>query len=428
MKGIHYLTGCLLIGMLAFSFAASAQKNYGNTPDEFLPYGKFQVPYKWVFAEPQLYLGPGRSKPEPAGLKEVRIGFLGPLQGAPETPMGIQMLNGATLAMEEANANGGFRGLPFVMMKHNDVGLWGAAANEVVKMYDEGAWAMLGSIDDINTHVALRVALKLEIPIVNTGDPDPTLTETKIPWAIRVLADDRQLSYALARHMHQEKGIKRVVVMRQANRYGRVGTMEYKDAAQRVGCPPLFELQFAIGDTDFTPQLERMKKANPEAILIWGNPKECGLVVKQIRAMGMKQPIYGCSRMVLPEFIEIAGKDAEGIVIATPENPTLNDPKYLAFKKKYIARFGLEPDYHASHAYDGMNILVEAIRIAGLNHAKIRDVLLDLKTFQYYKGVTGEKIFDATWTNIAPVWLAQMKQGKYGYWPSPIEKPVPAYQ
>lgn len=426
----NYSISVLILAGMSFMAPgpASAQKNYGNTPDEFLPYGNFQVPYKWVFEEPQPYLGPNRSKPVPTDLKEVRIGFLGPLEGAPETPMGLHMLNGATLAMEEANAKGGYRGLPFVMMKHNDVGLWGAAANEIVKMDDEGVWAVLGSIDDINTHVALRVALKLELPMVNTGDPDPTLTETRIPWIIRVMADDRQLSYALAWHMHKEKGIKRVVVMRQANRYGRVGTMEYKDAATRVGCPPLFELQFAIGDTDFTPQLERMKRANPEAILIWGNPKESALVVKQIRAMGMKQPIYGGSRMVLPEFVEIAGKDADGIVIATPENPTLNDPLYLGFRKKYVQRFGAEPDFHASHAYDGMKILIQAIQIAGLNRAKIRDVLCDLKTFQFYKGVTGEIILDASWTDIGPVWLAQMRQGQYVYWPSPIEKPIPAYQ
>ena len=90
------------------------------------------------------------------------------------TPGGIvaQMLQGAMLAAEEANARGGYKGMPFKIMPHNDVGLWGAAANEVVKMSDEGAWAILGTIDDINSHVAIRVALKLEIPVINCGDPD----------------------------------------------------------------------------------------------------------------------------------------------------------------------------------------------------------------------------------------------------------------
>ena len=54
------------------------------------------------------------------------------------------MLQGATLAMEEANKKGGYKGIPFVLMPHNDAGLWGAAANEVVKMDDEKDWAISG--------------------------------------------------------------------------------------------------------------------------------------------------------------------------------------------------------------------------------------------------------------------------------------------
>ncbi len=68
------------------------------------------------------------------------------------------------LAIEEANKKGGYKGIPFKLMVHNDVGLWGAAANEVVKMDDEKVWAWLGSIDDIVSHVAIRATLKLEIP------------------------------------------------------------------------------------------------------------------------------------------------------------------------------------------------------------------------------------------------------------------------
>ena len=92
------------------------------------------------------------------------------------------MMQGATLALEEANSKGGYKGIPYKMMIHNDVGLWGAAANEIVKMDDEKVWVWLGSIDDIVSHVAIRATLKLEIPMVCTGDPDPTFTETNIPW------------------------------------------------------------------------------------------------------------------------------------------------------------------------------------------------------------------------------------------------------
>ncbi|MGW8316096.1 MAG: ABC transporter substrate-binding protein, partial [Bacteroidales bacterium] len=222
---IGLLVMTLFSGMVPELTAQYKEKNYGKTPTEMLPYGHYQNAYIYHFQTPMEFNGAGREKPEPTGLSEVRIGVLAPLEGSVMTPQGIQMLNGVTLATEEANARGGYKGLPFTILPHNDVGLWGAAANEVVKMSDEGAWAILGTIDDINSHVAIRVALKLEIPVVNCGDPDPTFTETNIPWVIRVIADDRQSCYALVDYIHKQKGYKRVAVLRANNRYGRVGVM-----------------------------------------------------------------------------------------------------------------------------------------------------------------------------------------------------------
>lgn len=179
----HYRILTFLILTTTCSILSGQQlpSNYGNIPDELVAYDRYMKAYKYHFLEPMKFYGAGREKLPPTNLTEVRIGFLGPLEGSIIQDLGEQMLHGATLAIEEANKKGGYKGMPFKLMIHNDVGLWGAAANEVVKMDDEGVWAWLGSIDDIVSHVAIRATLKLEIPNVNTGDPDPTFTETNIP-------------------------------------------------------------------------------------------------------------------------------------------------------------------------------------------------------------------------------------------------------
>ena len=78
--------------------------NYGNTPDKQVPYANYQDAYIQHLVEPQTFTGPGREKPEPKGLTEVRLGVLAPLEGNILVPQGIQLLQGATLAVEEANA------------------------------------------------------------------------------------------------------------------------------------------------------------------------------------------------------------------------------------------------------------------------------------------------------------------------------------
>ncbi len=397
------------------------EQNYGNTPDEIFPFSRFQEPYIRHFIHPaQPYLGPGRDKPEPTDLEEVRIGFLGPMEGSNIIEYGTQMRQGAVLAMEEANTRGGYKGLPYKLMLHNDVGLWGAAANEVVKMDDEGVWAILGTIDDINTHVALRVALKVEICMMNTGDPDPTLTETNIPWLLRVISDDRQSSYALATYMYQEKGLKRAAVLRTNSRYGRVGTGEFKATSERMGHPVLFELRYTDGETDFRGQLENIKKSSADAIVLWGNPKELGLIVKQMKELGMEHPVFACDRLVDPKFIEYAGEgNIEGIVATKQYKPDMSYPKYRDFHNAYVKRFGIEPDVFAAHAYDGMNIIIQSIEIGGLNRAKIRDVMLDLETFQGYEGVTGTMYFDASWNDIGEIHMVKIEDGEFVYFPRP---------
>jgi ABC-type branched-subunit amino acid transport system substrate-binding protein len=329
------------------------------------------------------------------------------------------MLQGATLAMEEENKRGGYKGLPFKLLPHNDVGLWGAAANEVVKMDDEKVWAMIGTIDDINAHVAIRVALKLELPVVNTSDPDPTFTETRIPWVIRIISDDRQSCYALVNYIYLKNGHSRVAVIRADNRYGRVGVMEFRDAALREGYPLVLEVRFADGETSFTTQIERVINSNPDAVLLWGNAKETALILKQMRKMGMKQPVYGCDRLVNPLFLEIAGKDAEGVVTTCQYNPTADIPALKAFQKNYYERFGMEPDVFAAHAYDGMNIIIKSIHKAGLNRALMRDVLTDHTTFQGYQGVTGEIILDPSWNDIGKIWMGEVRDGRFEFFPPP---------
>ncbi|MBG0858432.1 MAG: ABC transporter substrate-binding protein, partial [Bacteroidales bacterium] len=208
-------------------------------------------------------------------------------------------------------------------------------------------------------------------------------------------------------------------VMRANNRYGRVGTLHFNRSATRIGFPIIIEERFSDGETDFKERLERIKKTSPDAVLIWGNATESALILKQIRELGMIQPVYASDRIVSNEFLKLAGNLAEGLVTTCQYNPQADDPKLKAFKESYIKRFGMEPDVFAAHAYDGMNILIAAIRKAGLNRALIRDVLTDMKTFQGYHGVTGKVIFDATWNNIRPIFMAEVRNGKFVFSPAP---------
>jgi branched-chain amino acid transport system substrate-binding protein len=220
--------------------------------------------------------------------------------------------------------------------------------------------------------------------------------------------------------MYQVKNFKRAAVLRTNSRYGRVGTGEFKATSERMGHPVLFELRFEDGDTDFSGQLENIKKSTADAVVLWGNPKELGMIVKQMQEMGMDHPVFACDRLVDPKFFEYAGKEnAEGIISTKQYNPDMNYPKYRDFRNAYVKKYDMDPDVFAAHAYDGINIIIQSIETAGLNRAKIRDVMLDLKTYQGYEGVTGTMYFDASWNDIGEIFMVKIEDGEFVYFPRP---------
>jgi len=398
---------------------------YANMPDEAVPYGKFTKPYKeWYVDQDTLdYFGAARERVvrESDASHTVNIGFLGPLENNYEAQYGQAMLHGAQLALEEANARGGYgasatsRGRPYELKIHNDSAQWGASSTEAVKMaFDENVVAVLGSIDGASTHIMLRVYLKLEVPIMDTGTTDPTVTETRIPWLMHTFPDDRQQGYTLADYVFKKMKLKKIGVFRTQSRYARIGVEKFADEAKRMGRVPPLEVKFERGDLDFSTQLRMLQNSHIEGLVIWGEAPDAARILKQMREMGMKQPVFGSSRMAYPALLEIAGSAAEGVVTTAPLDPTRTDPQWREFRKKYQAKFNAEPDAYAAYAYDGMNILISAIEKKGLNRGEIMDGLREYYG-KPFDGVGEREEFDYTLNNIAPLALAKVEDGKFVY-------------
>jgi ABC-type branched-subunit amino acid transport system substrate-binding protein len=395
--------------------AARSLKPYTGAPEDLRPFSKFTTPYFENYQDLIEYNGAARDVPDPdlRDVPEIRIGFIGPLYAHPDQVKGNRMLNGASLAIDEANSSGGYCGKPFKLMLHNDSAVWGAASNEIVKMvYDDKVWAMFGSISGDTTHIALRVTLKTETPLVNSAATDPTIPETIIPWYFTDLQDDRVQGYTLARHIYTELGLKRVAILRVNDRYGRFGVLKFRDASRRLGHPIVIEQKFLPGDTDFRRELRIIEDSRVDAIVLWSDIEPAAVILQQMQELGMKQWVFGSHRTIGDELVKLAGPAAEGFEAVFPYDPTRTDTRWQDFNARYEARFNEKPDQFAALAYDAMQVLLNAICRAGLNKGRIRDALTGVTN---YKGVTGDMIFDPNCKNIAPLFLARVHDGSIEY-------------
>jgi ABC-type branched-subunit amino acid transport system substrate-binding protein len=416
---------------------------YAGEPPDLQPYGKFTQPYDVNYTHPNIYSGAARDIPDPTEFSEARIGFIGPIAKQADQVFGLRMLHGAQLAIDEANARGGYGGKPFRLMVHDDYNnwqrgseygperptdsaIWGSTSNETVKMaYDEDDWAIFGSISSETTHIILRVALRAEIPIVNSASTDPTIPETYIPWYFTDIQDDRVQDLTLARHIFTELGLKRVALLRLNNRYGRFGVPKFRDAARRLGHPVVIEQKFLPGDTDFRRALRIIQDSRADGIVVWADEAQAAGILQQMRELGMKQRVFGSYRTLGPDLLAEAGPAAEGFEAVFPYDPSRTDAKWVTFGQRFEAMFNEKPEQFAALAYDAMNALLESICRAGLNRARIHDALAQIYE---YDGVTGHMVFDPNQKNVSPMYLGTVRDGKITYrvarMDAPGEKPA----
>jgi branched-chain amino acid transport system substrate-binding protein len=394
---------------------------YGNTPEEMLPYKGIEPFHRyWLTRLP--FRGPGAEYPDPPDLKSLKIGLLSPAPSGPEAARGERTRKGVLLAFEEEAAQRKPGQLPFEIIQKQDAPQWGSAANIAIEFRDNEVLGFLGTIDGDATHVALRASLKTETYMINTADPDPTLTETQIPWLTRVFPDDRQQCWRLAWLVVKDRGCKRIAVLRESSRPGRMGVMHFVNYIRRLGFPPVAHLLYKAGSHDFEAQLKAIQSSSPDAILFYGQPEDIGYAAALFRKAGITAQFFGFDRLKDPSYAQIAGSAAENTTITYFFNPDRTDKVWVDFSQRFQKRWGMKPDIYAAYGYDGAQLMIQAVNHAGPNRYRVRDYLADVDEWD---GVTGHMIFDARWDNIVPISYAQYKAGQWHFQPFPeVKRPA----
>jgi len=186
-----------------------------------------------------------------------------------------------------------------------------------------------------------------------------------------------------------------------------------------LGHPVVIEQKYLPGDTDFSQQLKVIRSSRADAIVLWTDETQAAAILKQMRAAGMKQRVFGAYRTLGSTLLAGAGDAAEGFEAVFPYDAARQDPRWLDFNRRFEDRFHEKPEQFASLAYDAMNALLDSICKAGLNRARIHDALANIVD---YDGVTGHMVFDPNQKNVAPMYLGTVHNGSISYRVATMEK------
>lgn len=349
----------------------------------------------------------------PAAPPGAVVAVVGPLTGR-AAAYGTSQRDGALLAAEDLAA---LDLPPALRMRlvfvddEADQTKAGALARDLV-VRDRVA-AFVGAINSDCTHQLEMVCVKLHVPQLTTASTDPSITDTGSPWIFRCLADDVLQAKALAAHLFAPeagRGPRRVALLSQNNRYGRMGIVEVARAAEAAGAPVVLREQFESGTTDFEAVAGRVAAARPDGIVVWGFYREGAALVRALRAAGVTAQVLAGDGLVSPEFLRLAGKAAEGTVVTYPFDPDGSERARI-FARRFEARFGHAPDSFAAHAYDAVTCVAAAAARAGSWEREA--VRAELAKTRKHPAVTGDLAFDATGNDVRPVHLARVVRGRF---------------
>jgi len=363
--------------------------------------------YRSILSEKADYHGPGRDQPDPEDIPDVRIGFFAPrdLQNS----VGLSMWRGATLAIEEANAKGGYRGKPFELVSRWGDNPWSAGAREMSRLvYEDKVWAVIGSINGAATHVAEQVATKARVTLLSPLSGDSSLTHTAVPWMFRLPPDDTSVAEALARIAVEETGARRIVLLTSSDHDGRAGAAELLSVLWGLRTPPVLHLSFDPSQSDFSQQLDRVSSASADAVFLWGLPEPSVRLLTALRQRGIKLPVFGPPIFSLSSFIHRAGGASESLTTCRlawkPDTAS-----WEKFTEQFQESFGEKPTDDAALGYDAASIIIKAVREAGLNRARIRDAVAGISGFV---GLAGKVVWDNGGGNIATPLPVRFRDGR----------------
>lgn len=354
---------------------------------------------------------------------EIVIGEYGSMTGS-EATFGQSTHNGLLMAQEEINAQGGIGGKKVRIVSYDDQGKTSEVGTAVTRLItSDHVLAVIGEVASSLSIAGGQIAQQHQVPMISPSSTNPKVTETG-DYVFRVCFIDPFQGYAMARFAtdskeHHGLGLKKLALLiDQRQAYSQGLAQFFKDSLPKMGGQIVATESYQGGDQDFSAQLERFKKAAPEAIYIPGYYTDVANIAKQIRAIGITVPLLGGDGW--ESVTEIGGDAIQGAYYTNHYASDEKRPEVERFTSTYLARYHKTPDSMAALGYDSLMLLKDAIlRSPTVTSQAIRTALADTKEFH---GVTGKITIDANRNATKPAVVLQIV-GKRTVTAASIEPP-----
>jgi branched-chain amino acid transport system substrate-binding protein len=308
----------------------------------------------------------------------VKVGYVASLSGF-LAPFDTLVTNGAKLAVEEINADGGVAGRVRLELQLYDNKSDPAVTTTVTQaLIDDGADVLLPPCNaDFQVAVA-SVADREGTPVFSPCNADPTITRRFPIYTPAGMGGNRQAA-AMADYV-ASAGLSRAYVLDAPDfLFVKLISRYFRAAAEARDIAIVGTDVFKVGDTDFASQVTRIKNASPQpdVIVTGAFSPDIAIFAKQLRAAGVDIPIVGTDGADTGLTLKTGGAAVDGLTFTTFGFPSPGSPT-ADFYDAYEARFRDRPDgSYAALGYNAIKVLAAAIERAGSVDAEAIQTAID---------------------------------------------------
>ena len=275
---------------------------------------------------------------------------------------------------------------------------------------------IVGSYGSSLSMAAGNIVKDSKVPAVGTSCTNPQVTANN-DYYFRACFIDPFQGTVMANYAFKQ-GAKKVAIVQEVSNDYAVGLAKFfKEAFIKLTGDENSIVEIAnyqTGDKDFSAILTNIKAKNPDAIFAPGNFTESALLVKQARQLGIEAPFMGGDTWETQEFIDVGGKDVEGVALSTAfDREKATTPEAKKVLDEYVKEYKGEPSALTAMAYDAYLIAIDGIKRAGsTDTVKIRDAIAATKDLEC---VTGMTTLDKNGDPIKGAVIKTVKDGKFTF-------------
>ena len=328
-----------------------------------------------------------------------KIGGIGPVTGAAAV-YGIAVKNGAQIAIDEINADGGINGYQIDFNFQDDEHDAEKSVNAYNTLKDWGMQILMGTV---TSAPCVAVADKTYADNMFQITPSGSSVDcAKNPNVFRVCFSDPDQGAASATYIAENKLADKIAVIYDSSDVYSSGIYEkFASEAANQGLEIVDAEAFtADSNKDFSTQLQKAKDAGADLVFLPIYYTEASLILKQANTMGYAPKFFGCDGM--DGILQVENFDtklAEGLMLLTPFAADAQDELTQKFVTSYKEKYGETPIQFAADAYDAIYAIKAAAEEADITpDMSVSDICDKMEKAMLkitVNGLTGENM---TWT------------------------------